>query len=369
VAAQKPDATALREARRAFKKAVETERRPAEAYLQLAELTDLKRREDPKLATEVLDLLGKAVAANEKLPRYAEREALYLAEIGHRRAAMDKLGKLLERAGVSWQVPATLAQLSLQQLDFDEIAELPNDFDSWVAKAKELAAPPRETDLLEIRAALEREKPAEAEPKLVALLASNPRDVDARVYYVRVLMATADRDTALAEVKRGIGALPEELTGRLYLEWSTIMSRGGKRRPAATYAASGWRKVMAQPGASIHELLIAAEQAVRMYQRDQKPKPAAVVGRELTDLVPTHSDAWVIRAGAELRSNRGSDAKASAEKAIELDDVNPRAYEVLGQMWLRFGSKERAKESFEKAVELAAGTPKEAEYRENLKGL
>lgn len=369
IAAQKPDATALREARRAFKKAVETERRPAEAYLQLAELTDLKRREDPKLANEVLELLGKAVAANEKLPRYPERQALYLAEIGRRPAAIVELTALLDRPGVSWKVPATLAQLSLEQLEFDERDTVPEQFDAWVEQAKQLGAPARDLDLLQARAALERGKPAEAEPKLAALLATNPRDLDARVYLVRALLALHDRDTAIAEVKRGLGAVPDELNGRLYLEWSTIMSRAGKRRPAASYAATGWRKIEDHPGSTVHELLVAAEQAVRMYQRDQKPKPAAVVGRELTDMVPTHSDAWVIRAGAELRTNRGSDAKASAERAVELDETNARAHEILGQMWLRFGGKDRAKESFETALELGKGTPQEAAYRKNLEGL
>ncbi len=156
---QKPDPSSLREARSAFKKAVETERRPAEAYLQLAELTEQKRAEDPKLAQEVLELLGKAVTANEKLPRYAERKALYLAEIGRRKAAMAELEQLLDRPGVSWQVPAALARLTLERLEFDEIAALPEGFDDWLAKAKDRAAPPRELDLLEARAAIVREQP------------------------------------------------------------------------------------------------------------------------------------------------------------------------------------------------------------------
>ena len=369
VGEQKPDAAALREARRAFKKAVETERHPAEAYLQLAELTDLKRLDDPKLADEVLGLLGKAVAANEKLPRYAEREALYLAEIGRRKPAMAKLEGLLDRAGISWMVPATLARLTLERLEFDEIAALPEGFDDWVAKAKDRGAPSRDVDLLEARAALTREQADAAVTKLEPLIAADPKDLDARVYYVRALMEQRDRDTALVEVKRGLSAVPDERNGRLYLEWSTIMSRGGKRRQAGSYAATGWKRIRDQPDSTTHERLLAAEQAVHMLQRDAKPKPAASIGRELTELVPTHSDAWVIRANAELRTNRGSDAKASAEKAVELDEDNPRAHEILGQMWLRFGRKDRAKESFEKAVELGAGTPQEPAYRKNLEGL
>jgi tetratricopeptide (TPR) repeat protein len=369
VAEQKPDATALREARRAFKKAVETERHPAEAYLQLAELTDLKRVGDPKLADEVLGLLGKAVLANEKLPRYAEREALYLAEIGRRKPAMAKLEQLLARPGVSWMVPASLARLTLERLEFGEIGELPADFDAWVATAKDRGAPNRELALLTARAALTRAQAQDAATQLEPLIAADPKDLDARVYYVRALMELRDRDAALVEVKRGLSAVPDTHNGRLYLEWSTIMSRGGKRRQAGTYGGTGWKKVRDQPGATVHDRLVAAEQAVRMYQRDANFKPAATVGRELTDAVPTHSDAWVIRANAELRTNRGSDAKASAERAVELDEDNPRAHEILGHMWLRFGRKDRAKESFEKALELGMGSPQEPVFRKNLEGL
>jgi uncharacterized protein HemY len=369
VAEQKPDAAALRDARRAFKKAIETERRPAEAYLQLAELTDLRRRDDPKLADEVLDLLGKAVEANPKLPRYAEREALYLAELSRRAPAMTKLEALLEQPGVSWRVPATLAALALAELDFDEREQLRDDFDGWVTQARELAAPARELELLECRALLLRNKPGEAKPRLEALLATNEKDLDARVYYVRALMDLRDRDTALAQVKRGISTQHESMSGRLYFEWASIMSRGGKRKAAANYANTGWRKVKNQPGVTATELLLAGGFATYLLHRDQNLKPAATIGRELSDLVPTHSDAWVIRANAELRTNRGSDAKASAEKAVELDETNPRAHDILGQMWLRFGRKDRAKESFEKAVELGEDSPQAASYRKNLDGL
>lgn len=369
ISEQKPDASSLREARRAFRRAIETERRPAEAYLQLAELIDLKRREEPKLAAEVLDLLSKAVAANEKLPRYAEREALYLAEIGRRRAAIEKLEALLDRPGVSWRVPATLARVALDQLEFDERTTLAEGFDTWISKARKLGAPSRDLELLEARALLEREQPAKATAKLEALIEANDKDLDARVYLVRALMDQRDRDAALVQVRRGIKALSDTMNGRLYLEWSSIMSRGGKRRVAGSYARTAWRRIETQPDASVDELLQAAEQAVRMLQRDRKPKRAATIARELTDRVPTHSNAWVIRANAELRTNRGSDAKASAEKAVELDENNPRAHEILGQMWLRFGRKDRAKESFQKAFELGKGTPQADDYRENLKGM
>ncbi|PRQ08500.1 tetratricopeptide repeat protein [Enhygromyxa salina] len=366
----KPDATALRDARRAFRKAVEIERMPSEAYLHLAELTDAKRREDPKLVPEVLDLFAKAVAANPKLPRYAEREALYLAELNFRTQAIDKLEAVLDRPGTTAQVPLALAQLALRQIEFGDRVELPPKFDEWLEQAKTRGGvPPRTLDLLAARAMLARQQPKEALAKLEPLLAANEADLDARIYIVHAHMDLRDRDTALAVVKRGLGVLPDEVKGRLYFDWANVMARGGKRRPAANYANNGWKKLAKQSDVSVAEFLLHAEDAIRLLNRDMQPKPAAVIGREITELVPFHSDAWVIRADAEMRTNRGSDAKASAEKAVDLDDENARAHEVLAQVWLRFGYKDRAKESFERALELAAGTPREKDIKKSLAGV
>ncbi len=364
-----PDGEALREARKAFKKAVERERQPAEAYLHLAELTDQKRREDPKLVAEVLDLLAQAVAANPKLPRYAEREALYLAQIGFRRPAIEKLEAVLERPGTGADVPMALAELALVQIEFGERDALPEAFDGWIEEAKKRGAAGRELELLEARAMLQRGKAAEVLTKLEPLLAAAETDVELRVYIVRAHLELRDRDTALVVVKRGLGVLAEEYKGRMYYEWANIMSRGGKRKAAANYANVGWKKLVTQPDITVTELLLLADEAIRLLNRDKQPKPAGNIGRELTERVPYHSDAWVIRADAEIRTNRGSDAKASAEKAVELDELNPRAHDVLGQVWLRFGHKEKAKESFEKALELGKGTPREKDYAKNLSDL
>jgi Flp pilus assembly protein TadD len=93
------------------------------------------------------------------------------------------------------------------------------------------------------------------------------------------------------------------------------------------------------------------------------------VARELTDAVPFHSDAWAVRAGVQLKAADAADARASAEKALELDPESPRAHELLGHALLRFGYKDKAREAYEKAIELAAGTPFERELKANLERL
>lgn len=366
---QAPDVEALREARRAFKKAVERERMPAEAYLHLAELTDEKRREDPKLVAEVLELFGKAVAANPQLPRYAEREALYLAKLGFRRQALEKLEAVLERPGTGPDVPMALAEIALMQVEFNERAQLPEAFDGWIEEAKKRGATGRPIDLLEARALLERGKAAEVLAKLEPMLAANETDLALRVYVIRAHMELRDRDTALVLVKQGLAVLPEQYKGRMYYEWANIMSRGGKRKNAANYANIGWKNVVLQPDVTIPELLLLGDEAITLLNRDKQPKPAGNIGRELTEIAPFLSDAWVIRADAEIRTNRGSDAKASAEKAVELDEQNPRAHNILGEVCLRFGNKDCAKTSFEKALELGKGTPQEKDYAKNLAGI
>jgi tetratricopeptide (TPR) repeat protein len=364
-----PDAEALREARRAFKKAVERERLPAEAYLHLAELTDEKRREDPKLVAEVLELFGKAVAANPKLPRYAEREALYWAKLGFRRQALEKLEAVLERPGTGAEVPMALAEIALMQVEFNEREQLSDKFDGWIEEAKKRGAAGLALEMLEARALLERGKATEVLAKLEPMLAASPADLMLRVYVIRAYMEQRDRDTALELVKQGLAVLPEEYKGRMYYEWANIMSRGGKRKNAANYSNIGWKRVIVQPDVTIAELLVLGDEAITLLNRDKQPKPAGNIGRELTELAPFLSDAWVIRADAEIRTNRGSDAKASAEKAVELDELNPRAHNILGEVCLRFGNKDCAKESFQKALELGKGTPQEKDYAKNLAGI
>ena len=364
-----PEAAALSEARRAFKWAVQRERLPAEAYLQLAELTERRRLGDPKLAAEVLDLLTKAVEANDHLPRYAEREALYLAELGRREQAMAKLEAVHDRPGASWRAAASLARVALEQVEYGGQPKLADGFEDWLEKASELAAPAPELERLRARALLQAGDAAGAQAKLEALLAADEGDVEARVYQVRALMERRDRDAALASVRRGVQAVGAPDSARLNFEWAQIMARGGKRRAAASRARLGWRQLGDQRGPATGLVLWAGELTVRLLQRDGQAKPAASVARELTERLPTVSNAWVVRAYAELRSNRGSDAKASAEKAVELDADNPRAHEVLGQLWMRFGRKDRAAEAFRRAVELAAGTPDEAAFRKNLADL
>jgi tetratricopeptide (TPR) repeat protein len=366
-AKDKPDETALKDARRAFKLAIQRERLPAEAHLQVALLADRKRADKPEVVAEVLEQLAKAVETNDHLPRYAERQALYMAEVGDREA-YDKLSKVVERPGIDWQAPLALARLVVDRFEFGEQDQLDPKFDAWIAQAEELAAPARELELLRARALLLANTEADtktAEAKLLALLGINETDIDARVYYIRTL--GYDRDKALAEVRRGIQVVPEANNGRFYCEWSTIMSRGAKRRPAAMYAQTCWERLRADPNTPTILALRAGEQAVRMLQRDKRPKPAMALAEEVTDHLPKSAVAWRVRADAELFASKAAEAKASVEKALELDPNDVLANMLSGDLWMRFGRKDRAKEFYETARDKAKGTPLEKEIGKDLR--
>jgi tetratricopeptide (TPR) repeat protein len=363
----KPDETALKDARRAFKLAIQRERLPAEAHLQVALLADRKRSEKPEVVAEVLEQLAKAVETNDHLPRYAEAQALYMAEVGDK-AAYDKLSKIVDRPGIDYRAPLALAKLVVDRVEFGEAETLDPKFEDWIAQAEKLAASPRDLELLRARALLLTDKPEDtkaAETKLLALITQNEADIDARVYYIRTL--DYDRDKALAEVRRGIQVVPEPQNGLFYCEWSSIMSRGAKRRPAAVHAQTCWERLRSDPNTPAPQLLRAGEQAVRMIQRDKRPKPAMSLGKQLTDSLPKSAAAWRIRADAELAASKAAEAKASVEKALELDPDDALAHVLSGDLWMRFGRKDRAKESYETAREKAKGTPLEKELGKELK--
>lgn len=362
-----PDEAALKDARRAFKLAIQRERLPAEAHLQVALLADRKRGEKPEVVAEVLEQLGKAVEVNDHLPRYAERQALYMAEIGDRQA-YAKLVEIVERPGIDWQAPLALAKLVVDRFEFEQSESLDPKFDAWIGQAEQLGAPFRELELLRARALLLTETEADsktAEAKLLGLIGLDPADIDARVYYVRTL--GYDRDKALAEIRAGITAVPEAKNGRLYCEWSSIMSRGAKRRPAAMHAQTCWERLRADPTTPSVLVLRAGEQAIRMLQRDKRPKPAMSLAEDLTDTLPKSAVAWRVRADAEILASKAAEARASVEKALELDPEDPLAHVLDGDLWMRFGRKDRAKEAYELARDKAEGTVLEKELAKELK--
>jgi tetratricopeptide (TPR) repeat protein len=355
----------LAEARKALRRAIEREPRPAEATLLLAELWDRRRGKDPKAELEGLALYEKAAAANPHLPRYREALALYLADIGFSSRAREQMEAVIDEPGVGYALVLRLVQIRAEAGErFDPEPQL--------AEALERGAPPQDVTRLRARIDLDsgdKARVATAQAALTTLLAQYPQDVEARVLYARTFLEQFDRKASESAIRKGLAAVDgQNKDGRLLWAWSELESRAGKRRIAAPRARRAWLGMLAENRPPT-ELLDVADLATRLWLRLGKERTALVIAKQLTDRLGYHAQAWTLRARTELGAGEAASARESAQRAIELDDASPRAHEILGHALLRYGLKDRAREEYERALELVKGTRLEAEYRQNLRRL
>ena len=355
-----------REAERTFQKAIDRERLPAEAAMLLGEVLDEQRAQDGSSAKAALEAFERAVAINDQLPRYRARLGLYLFELGWPERALRELQSVIERPGIRWT--AVLGLIRVQTELAERKGEAPPDMAELFEKATELGAPQRELSLERARVAL-----ASGEGHLQKALATSgslvdadPADVEARILLARTLMAKFDSKEAIRILRRGINETKEP--GRLYLEWASIESRKKGKRSSVYRARNAWKEML-EENQPPRILLAAGDDVSRIYQRGKEEKQGLVLGRELTERAPYHSDAWRIRAELQLRAGNTSDAISSSQRSIELDDGNMLAHEIRGHCLVRFGRRDEAKEAYEKALELGKGTSEETRLRENLRRL
>lgn len=360
----KARAEAQAEARKALRRAIEREPFPAEAFLLLARMWDDRRGKDPKAELEGLALYEKAAAANPHLPRYREALALHLAEIGFSARARPLLEAVKDEPGVGWGPLVALVRI---RVDAGEKL----DAEPLLKEALERGAAPDEVTRLRARIDLDsdqKSRVAKAQAALATLLAASPKDVEARVLHARTFLAQFDRKASESAIRKGLAAVPDKQQGRLLWAWAELESRAGKRRLAAPRARRAWLAMEAENRPPT-ELLDVADLAMRLWLRLGKERTALVIAGQLTDRLGYHARAWTLRASTELGAGEAAAARESAQRAIELDDEDPRAHEILGHAYLRFGQKDRARKAYERAIELVEGTRLESEYRQNLRRL
>jgi tetratricopeptide (TPR) repeat protein len=245
------------------------------------------------------------------------------------------------------------------------------DAEPLLKEALERGAPPDEVTRLRARIDLDsdqKSRVAKAQADLATLLAASPKDVEARVLYARTFLAQFDRKASESAIRKGLATVPNEQQGRLVWAWAELESRAGKRRLAAPRARRAWLAMEAENRPPT-ELLDVADLAMRLWLRLNKERTALVIAGQLTDRLGYHARAWTLRASTELGAGEAAAARESAQRAIELDDEDPRAHEILGHAFLRFGQKDRARKQYERAIELVEGTRLESEYRQNLRRL
>jgi tetratricopeptide (TPR) repeat protein len=355
------DGSNLAQAKRALERALEREHRPAEAMLLLAEVWDGGRKDTPEAPQKARELLEQAAQTNPSLPKYRERLALYLAEAGHRAQAVDMLQEVIELEGIGPETMLALCRLAVEQAG-DEDEGAPEQLDAWLALAEQAGAAPAQLERERARAAVvtgSRKEAEAAHETLAALLEAAKDDTDLRVLYSRSLLRMFEREKAITALRRGLQLAPEAKHGFLYLEWARIEARTGSRRKASSHARVAWNKMLLADHTPA-ELLDAGELATVAFLRDKKPRPAVTISRTLSERVPYHARAWTVRARAQLADKQIKEASESAQKAIALDDSNPRAHRLYGDSLLRQGYRDKAKASYERALELSQ-EPREKE--------
>jgi Flp pilus assembly protein TadD len=248
-----------------------------------------------------------------------------------------------------------------------------DDFDAepLLEKALERGAPADEVARLRARIELDsgqKSRVAKAQADLATLLASNPKDVEARVLHARTYLEQFDRKAAEAVLRKGLAVVDGRSQGRLLWAWAELEFRSGKKRLAAPRARRAWLSMLAENRPPT-ELLDVADLAMKLWLRLNKERTAVIIAGQLTDRLGYHARAWTLRAGTELGAGEAAAARESAQRAIALDDEDPRAHEILGHALLRYGQKDRARKAYERAIELVKGTRLEPEYRQNLRRL
>lgn len=360
----------LRKAIASFERAIERERLPAEATARLAEL-EVELGKSAEAEQKALELFRKAVEINPGLPRYEEMLVAHLAWMGFSDEALERGRQLVSREGLTGATFMLMAELELAAAD-ELGGAVPDSVGEYLEQAATLGVPARTITIVKARIKLQdggRKDAEEVFAEMGTLLDQDEADADARLVYVDALLRMREAEQALTSVRRGMGAVTNEVDkGRLMLKWAEIEVSKKKNGPAAAHAKGAHNRLL-DNGGSPTLMIEAASLATRTYVKLKKKRPVMSISKSLVERVPYHVDAHINRARAHLGAKETAEARAAIETAIEVDPDSPRAHEWHGHILLRFGLRDEARAAYQKALDLVAGTPEEADYRKNVERL
>ncbi len=333
----KPD---IKAARAAFEQAIAVESAPAAAHVALAELL---RRHDKGAHARALQHNKQAAQASPDDARYVTAYGLALMHDGFAADAQAQLHKALDLRGATAK-PALALMYMAPAGDRES-------FDKLTQRAQALGAPPARISLEQIRFAYRaREVPlATTRTQLQALVAQNPRLLDARLFYIDVLLERDELDEARRMIRQGFAFTRYNEEGRLWFAQARYDVREAKRKSTHLRARTAWMRMLAEDRPVV-ELLESSRLAVDLAAKAGRAAGGLAVARQLTEHLPEQTLAWTIRAQAELDNNDAGAAKASAEKAIDRDKTAAEAHALLGHALVRLGQVAAAKSAYEKAL-------------------
>lgn len=360
----------IKGAKKAFERATEREPHPAQAHLQLAKMIEGDLHRATKARAAILEQLEAAVDADPQSPRYREALAEHLLFIGHDARALELMREMADQPGVQPDTLLVLVAYEVGAADvFDD--ERSKELAEILDHAEEIGADPvalaRERARVEVAMGTP-DSVARARGRVEPLIGANAQDVDLRLVYIDVLLASGEVDAALESARIGVRRARKAGNGRLYQAWARAEVARGKERTAARLARDGWKR-MREENRPAHELLAAAAFSADLYFDEKKADIALRVGRELTFTLPNHPDAWAMRAEDELGNKREDNGCESATKGLALEPTSAAIHAAMGRCHATSGRKADAKREYEKALELATRPDERKRYQKRLKGL
>ncbi len=360
------DETSHDQARAAFRLATEREVRPAEAWMQLAELVRDKA-DTPASAETARDYLKRAREAAPQALRYTVAHAGHLAGMGYPGEAVRSLEAVVERPEAEASLLVDLARMTVKLAAMHR-NRVPEKVTQWLDRAAGLGAgsDPIEIERARFELASRRRSVRDAgHGRLVAVLQRLPSHVEARLLYAESARRRGDPEVAAATLRQVMAEVPKQTHGALHVALARAESAQGERQSAARSAARGWRQLLASevPAA---RLLEAAPVVINAWLEIKQPGEARKVARQLAARVPYHAAAWAVHAQLQIEAGMLKAGCRSAARAISLDSAYAPAQAAGGACFSRRGRRSQAQAAYRKAVGLARGDAERRRYRKAL---
>jgi tetratricopeptide (TPR) repeat protein len=356
-------------AEKALERALEAEARPAEAAFLLGMLLQRGVAKKPDRVPKVVAMYERAVEIDDSVPRYRTTLGMFLASQGEQARAAEVLRTIVDEPTPEPDALLVLSRVTTERA-VAEHAPLPKeDVEAWIAKAAEAGAPAvgvtKERARVRLAAGDATALPSVA-AELGTLLASAPKDIDARMMHSQALRRLGDLEGARASVREGIARTLRVLDGRLYIEWAAIDHADGEERRAASLAYKGWKKVEAEPRPP-GELVAHARVVADYWLEIDNTDVPRTIGRELVARAPHRADAHAFSARMSILDEDAERGCADAKKALELDPKLPEAHGAHAECLIARRDYAGARKELQTAI---AGTKDDADrqrYKRRLR--
>lgn len=357
-------------AKKSFEQAVEREHLPAEALLRLGRLARFEARSDPEAFARAREHFERAAETNPHRSEPRAELGTLLADMGFAAQAEETLRAVAEE-GAGPDALLRLAVVAAERPVIKGRKQRKKEIADWLDAAASAGADPNTVERARARIAL-----ADGSPEAVTIARqildrlgpTDPKDVNLQVLHARAYVAYGDQAAARQILRTVQRKIRFQYRGRYHLMFARIEREFGSKRRAA---ALSWKAftAMAKEGRSPAELLDAAAFGIKAWRAIKQKSGARGIARELTERVPFHPRAWLLRANVQLEDDKLDWACQSAKKAIALDPDLAEAHAAHGECLRRSGDRENAKKAYETAAKHAKGTPKAKQYRKMLRRL